>query len=190
MWIILISILIKIWSIDISDWLFASKLTLNTSKTEFMLIGSRKKFKILKTALSLIINGGPIKHSTIVWMLRALWLVVVHELLEYRYMDDVTGNLFSLFCSTWRTVLQDYIGLSTWKPRKQFTKSHSQTRKMVKRRQKEFLATWECLNCRKISQQLILCHRHKRLSVLKNVLAIILHWASWNKFWRNFLQVR
>ena len=52
-----------------------------------------KRFKILKTALSLIINGAPIKHCTIVWMLRALWLVVVHELLEYRYMDDVTGNL-------------------------------------------------------------------------------------------------
>ena len=27
------------------------------------------------------------------WMLRAMWLVVTHVLLEYRYMDDVTGNL-------------------------------------------------------------------------------------------------
>ena len=26
-------------------------------------------------------------------MLRALWLVVAHDLLEYRYMEDVTGNL-------------------------------------------------------------------------------------------------
>ena len=26
-------------------------------------------------------------------MLRALWLVVTHVLLEYRYMDDVMGNL-------------------------------------------------------------------------------------------------
>ena len=39
------------------------------------------------------------------WMLRALWLVVVHDLSEYRHMDDVTGNLFSLFCSTWHAVL-------------------------------------------------------------------------------------
>ena len=37
---------------------------------------------------------------TMMWMLRALWLVVAHDLLEYRYMDDVKGNLFSLFCST------------------------------------------------------------------------------------------
>ena len=28
------------------------------------------------------------------WILRALWLVVAHVLLEYRCMDDVTGNLF------------------------------------------------------------------------------------------------
>ena len=25
-------------------------------------------------------------------MLRALWLVIAHNLLEYRHMDDVTGN--------------------------------------------------------------------------------------------------
>ena len=29
-------------------------------------------------------------------MLRALWLVVAHDLLDYRYMDVVTGNLFLL----------------------------------------------------------------------------------------------
>ena len=45
------------------------------------------------------------------WMLRALWLVVAHDLLEYRYMDDVTGNLFSLFCSTWRAVLKMFVRL-------------------------------------------------------------------------------
>ena len=32
---------------------------------------------------------------TMMWMLRALWLVAAHDLLEYRYMDDVMGNLFS-----------------------------------------------------------------------------------------------
>ena len=37
------------------------------------------------------------------WILRALWLVVAHDLLEYRYMDDVTGNLFIfvLFKMAW-----------------------------------------------------------------------------------------
>ena len=29
-------------------------------------------------------------------MLRSLWLVVAHDLLEYRYMDNVTENLFYL----------------------------------------------------------------------------------------------
>ena len=32
-------------------------------------------------------------------MLRALWLVVAHDLLEYRHMDDVTGKLFSFVLS-------------------------------------------------------------------------------------------
>ena len=44
-------------------------------------------------------------------MLRALRLVVLHDLLEYRYMDDVTGNLFSLFCSKWRAVLKISVSL-------------------------------------------------------------------------------
>ena len=42
-------------------------------------------------------------------MLRALWLVVAHDLSEYRYMDDVTGNLFSLFCSKWSAVLKMFV---------------------------------------------------------------------------------
>ena len=48
---------------------------------------------------------------TMMWMLHALWLVVAHDLLEYRYMDDVRGNLFSLFCSTWRAVLKMFVRL-------------------------------------------------------------------------------
>ena len=34
-----------------------------------------------------------------------------HEPLEYRYMDDVTGNLFNLFCSKWRAVLKILVRL-------------------------------------------------------------------------------
>ena len=44
-------------------------------------------------------------------MLRAVWLVVAHDPLEYRYMDVVTGNLFSLFCLTWRAVLKMFVRL-------------------------------------------------------------------------------
>ena len=38
-------------------------------------------------------------------MLHAVLLVVAHDLLEYRYMDDVMGNLFFLFCSTFMVVI-------------------------------------------------------------------------------------
>ena len=44
-------------------------------------------------------------------MSRALRLVVAHDLPEYRYMDDVTGNLFSLFGPTWRAVLKMFVSL-------------------------------------------------------------------------------
>ena len=44
-------------------------------------------------------------------MLRTLQLVITHDLLEYRYMDDVTGNVFSLFCSTWRAILKMFVRL-------------------------------------------------------------------------------
>ena len=45
------------------------------------------------------------------WMLHALWLVVAYDLLEYRYMDDITGNLFTLFCWTWHAVLKMFLRL-------------------------------------------------------------------------------
>ena len=56
-------------------------------------------------------------------MLRALWLVVAHDLLEYRYMDDVTGNLFSLFCSTWHAVLKMFVRLFRIEASESFGKS-------------------------------------------------------------------
>ena len=49
--------------------------------------------------------------------------------------------------------LWHYFGLSKRKPRKKISRSYLQTRKMEKWRQKEFLTTWECLNCKKSSQQ-------------------------------------
>ena len=34
-----------------------------------------------------------------------MFLVVAHDLLEYRYVDDVMRNLFLLFCSTFTVVI-------------------------------------------------------------------------------------
>ena len=98
---------------------------------------------------------------TMMWMLRALWLVLAHDLSEYRYMDDVTRNLFSLFCSTWRAVLKMFVRLfrikASWILWKKFNRSYLQETKMEKRGQKELLTTLECLNYKKSSQQLPSC---------------------------------
>ena len=52
-----------------------------------------------------------------------LWLVVAHDLLQNRYMDDVKGNLFSLLCSTWRAVLKMLVRLFRIKQVKSLQKS-------------------------------------------------------------------
>ena len=60
---------------------------------------------------------------TMMWMLRALWLVVAYDLSHYRYIDDVTGNLLSLFCSTWRAVLRMFLRLFRIKANESLEKS-------------------------------------------------------------------
>ena len=98
---------------------------------------------------------------TMMWMLRALWLVVAHDLLEYRYMNDVTGNLFSLFLFNmargFENVCEIISDWGKWKLRKKFSRSYLQRRKMEKRRPKKLLTTWQCLNYKKSSQQLPSC---------------------------------
>ena len=46
--------------LNISKWLIANKLTLNMTKTEFMLIGSRQKLNALTASPVLSINGTPV----------------------------------------------------------------------------------------------------------------------------------
>ncbi|RUA05977.1 MAG: hypothetical protein DSY43_03215, partial [Gammaproteobacteria bacterium] len=48
--------------VNVKEWLNANKLTLNTSKTEFMLIGSRQRLMTVETVPSLTINGASIKQ--------------------------------------------------------------------------------------------------------------------------------
>ena len=98
---------------------------------------------------------------TMMCMLRALWLVVAHDLLEYRYMNDVTGNLFSLFLFNmargFENVCEIISDWGKWKLRKNFSGKYLLRRKMEKRRPKRLLATWQCLNYKKSSQQLPSC---------------------------------
>ena len=47
---------------NIHKWLLCNTLTLNTTKTEFMLIGSRQKLNTLSESLELSIDNVPIKQ--------------------------------------------------------------------------------------------------------------------------------
>ena len=49
---------------NIHKWLLCNKLTLNTTKTEFMLIGSRQKLSRLSEFLELSIDNVPIKQAS------------------------------------------------------------------------------------------------------------------------------
>ena len=44
-------------------------------------------------------------------MLRALLLVVAHDLLENKYMDDVTRNMYFFVLFKWRAVLKIFLRL-------------------------------------------------------------------------------
>ena len=47
---------------NVNEWLIANKLTLNQSKPEFMLIGSRQRIRTFETSPSLEIGGMPINR--------------------------------------------------------------------------------------------------------------------------------
>ena len=47
---------------SVSEWLTANKLTLNKSKTEFMIIGSRQRLKTLPDSPSLKTDGAPLNQ--------------------------------------------------------------------------------------------------------------------------------
>ena len=99
-------------------------------------------------------------HYTMMWMLRALWLVVAHDLLRYRYMDDVRGNLFPLICSTSRAVLKMFVRLFRIKASESLVKSLSRAiYKEEKWRTRDKKNSWLLENAskKKSSQQLTSC---------------------------------
>ena len=107
------------------------------------------------------------------WMLGALWLVVAHDLSEYRYMDDVTRNLFSLFCSTWRAVLKMFVGLFRIKASEILEKSstrgnYNRKKKWRKGDKKKTLDYFRMPKLREIfTTAAIVFHRYERLAVLQ-----------------------
>ena len=114
-----------------------------------------------------------IQFSTTMWMLGALWLVVAHDLSEYRYMDDVTRNMFSLFCSTWRAVLKMFVGLFRIKASEILEKSstggnYNRKKKWRKGDKKKTLDYFRMPKLREIfTTAAIVFHRYERLAVLQ-----------------------
>ena len=102
-------------------------------------------------------------------------MVIAYDLLEYRYIDDVTGNLLSLFCSTRRAVLEMFVRLFRFKVSESlkivyqevFTKKNGETKRAL-----DYLRMPKLQDI--FTTVAIVCHRHERLAVLQNVFGVIM----------------
>ena len=117
---------------------------------------------------------------TMMWILCVLWLVIAHDISEYRYMDDVTRNLFCLFCSTW-CGLKMFVRLF-WLKASEILKKVQQ--ELFARKKNGEMGTKRALDYVRMPKlqeifttAAIVFHRYERLAVLQNVFAIILLWA-------------
>ena len=110
-------------------------------------------------------------------------LPMIYTGLQIHGWRDVTGNLFSLFCSTWRAVLKMFMRLFRIKASESLEKKLARTiykeEKWTKGEKKSSLQLKNAsTSYKKFSQhRAIVCHRYERLAVLQNVFAIILLWA-------------
>ena len=76
--------------LNINRWLTATKLTLNMTKTEFMLIGSRQKLNNLPSLPSLNINNVSIKHSH---CSKSLGVLIDENLTWENYVDALSKKI-------------------------------------------------------------------------------------------------
>ena len=77
---------------SVSEWLAANKLTLNTSKTEFMLIGSRQRIRTFHSFPTLTINETPIKRVDCV---KSLGLNIDENLSWNKHIDKISKKIAS-----------------------------------------------------------------------------------------------
>ena len=80
------------------------------SSTTFLL-GARSRFGRAIQFNNCLLSKVTIVSYAMWYILRMLWLVVAKDLLEYRHMDAIMGNLFYLFWWTWRAVLKMFARL-------------------------------------------------------------------------------
>ena len=76
---------------NINCWLIANKLTLNMTKTEFMLIGSRQKLNSLAVLLALEINGAQLNRVNFT---KSLGVLIDENLTWSNHINAISKNIF------------------------------------------------------------------------------------------------
>ena len=76
---------------EVSKWLICNKLTLNTTRTEFMFIGSRQKLSTLSESVELSIDNIPVKQISITKSLGTL----NKDLKWHSHIDKLTRKIAS-----------------------------------------------------------------------------------------------
>ena len=77
---------------NLNKWLISNKLTLNTAKTEFMLIGSRQKLSTLSSQPELSIDNVPIEKVTSV---KSLGIFIDENLRWQTHIDKLSEKIAS-----------------------------------------------------------------------------------------------
>ena len=77
---------------NLNKWLISNKLTLNSAKTEFMLIGSRQKLRTLSNPLKLSIDNVSIEHVTSV---KSLGIFIDENLRWQTHIDKLSKKVAS-----------------------------------------------------------------------------------------------
>ena len=77
---------------NIHKWLLCNKLTLNTTKTEFMLIGSRQKLSTLSESLELSIDNVPIKQVSTT---KSLGILIDDNMAWHSHIDKLSKKIAS-----------------------------------------------------------------------------------------------
>ena len=76
----------------IHKWLLCNKLTLHSTKTEFMLIGSRQKLSTLSESLELLIDNIPIKQVS---TSKSLWILIDNNMTWHSHIDKLSKKIAS-----------------------------------------------------------------------------------------------
>ena len=77
---------------NIHKWLFCNKLTLNTTETEFMLIGFRQKLRTLSESLELSIDNVPIKQVSTT---KSLGILIDDNMAWHSHIDKLSKKIAS-----------------------------------------------------------------------------------------------